>query len=136
MARLIESTLWVDFTRRSSPQALRARIQLWILDEHAAICEMVAFEVLRHANSRERPLIEAQFATLPLLPTPPRLWQRATALGQQCREAGVTVGSIDLLIAALALHHDAEAVTFDAYYLAIARAAPLRVTLLSRGEGS
>jgi predicted nucleic acid-binding protein len=135
MARLIESTLWVDFTRRKSPQGLKTLIQPWILDERAAICEMVAFEVLRHANPRERPLIEAQFATLPLLPTPSRLWQRATALGQQCREIGVTVGSIDLLIASLALHHDAEIITFDAAYLAVARAAPLRVTLLSRGDG-
>jgi predicted nucleic acid-binding protein len=135
MARLIESTLWVDFTRRNSPQALKARIQPWILDERAAICEMVAFEVLRHATPQERPLIEAQFATLPLLPTPPRLWQRATALGQQCRENGFNAGSIDLLIATLALHHDAEIITFDADYLAIARAVPLRVTLLSRGEG-
>jgi predicted nucleic acid-binding protein len=134
MARLIESSLWVDFTRSKSPQVLKARIQPWIMDAEAALCEPVAFEVLRHATPQERPLIEAQFATLPLLPTPARLWQLATRLGQQCREIGVNAGSVDLLISALALHHDAEIVTFDADYLAIARAAPLRVIHLSRDE--
>lgn len=134
MARLIESSLWVDFTRSKSPQTLKARIQPWIMDAGAALCEPVAFEVLRHATLQERTLIEAQFSTLPLLPAPSRLWQMATRLGQQCREIGVTAGSIDLLISALALHHNAEIVTFDADYLAIARAAPLRVIHLSRDE--
>lgn len=134
MARLIESSLWVNFTRSKSTQVLKARIQTWIMDAEAALCEPVAFEVLRHATPQERPLIEAQFATLPLLPTPTRLWQLATRLGQQCREIGVNAGSVDLLISALAFHHDAEIVTFDADYLAIARAAPLRVIHLSRYE--
>lgn len=40
--------------------------------------------------------------------------------------------SLDLLIACCALHHEAELVTFDADYVTIARAAPLRVLLLSR----
>jgi len=32
MARLIESSLWVDFTRSKSPLALKTLIQPWILD--------------------------------------------------------------------------------------------------------
>ena len=132
MARLIESSLWVDFTRLKSPPGLKAMIQPWILDPLAAICEPVAFEVLRHATTQERRWIEAQFATLPLLAAPPRLWRDATLLGQQCRDRGINAGSLDLLIACCALHHEAELVTFDADYVAIARAAPLRVLLLSR----
>jgi predicted nucleic acid-binding protein len=132
MARLIESSLWVDFTRRKSPGALKARIHPWILDPQAVICEAVAFEVLRHATSAERSQIEAQFSTLPLLPTPTHLWREAARLGQKCRDKGINAGSLDLLIAACALHHDAEIVTFDADYQAIALASPLRVVLLSR----
>jgi hypothetical protein len=92
----------------------------------------VVFEVLRHATTAERAPIEEQFATLPLLPVPSDLWQKATKLGQACREQGFTVGSVDLLIAVIALRHDAEIVTFDADYLDIARVAPLRVNLLVR----
>ncbi len=135
MAKLIESSLWVDFTRLKSPPALKEKIQPWILDCQAALCEPVAFEVLRHATPTERPKIEAQFSTLPLLATPPRLWRDATRLGQKCRDKGINAGSLDLLIAAIALHCDAELVTFDTDYSAIARAAPLRVVLLSRDCG-
>jgi predicted nucleic acid-binding protein len=134
MARLIESSLWVNFTRRKSPAELKARIQPWILDPAAALCEPVVFEVLRHATPGERQPIQAQFDTLPCLDTPTDLWSAAATLGQQCRDQGVTPGSLDLLIAALALRHDAEIVTFDSDYRDIARVVPLHVRLLHSGE--
>ena len=46
--------------------------------------------------------------------------------------ADINGGSLDLLIAALSIHHDAELITFDADYLAIARVSKLRVHHLSR----
>jgi len=118
--------------RRKSPVSLKLRIQPWILDPLAALCEPVAFEVLRHATPGERPLIEAQFSTLPILSTPPELWKDATKLGQKCREGGFTSGSLDLLIATVALHHNAEIVTFDSDFVSIANHAPLRVRRLTR----
>ncbi|MEX2578724.1 MAG: PIN domain-containing protein [Verrucomicrobiales bacterium] len=132
MARLIESSLWVDFTRAKTPPERKVAIHRWIVDPEACLCEPVAFEVLRHATAEERLRIEAQFATLPLLSTPPLLWRDAARLGQACRDQGVTAGSLDLVIAALAVHHDAEIVTFDTDYDAIRRACRLRVTCLPR----
>jgi predicted nucleic acid-binding protein len=132
MARLIESSLWVDFTRRKSPAALKQLIEPWILDPTAALCEPVIFEILRHATPEERPQIEAQFSTFPVLPTPPRIWREATLLGQRCRDQGFNAGSLDLVIAAIALHHDAEVITFDADFSAISTASTLRVRLLLR----
>jgi len=132
MARLIESSVWVDFTRRKAPAALKALIQPWILDPLAVLCEPVIFEVLRHATPDERRMIEAQFATLPILAPPPRLWRDATLLGQKCRDHGCNAGSLDLIIATIAIHRDAEIITFDADYLGIARASTLRVHLLTR----
>ena len=131
MARLIETTLWIDFTRSRTPPERKLAIQAWILDAGACLCEPVAFEVLRHATREERPRIEAQFATLPLLSTPPRLWRDASRLGQRCRDQGHNAGSLDLLIAATAIHHQAELVTFDTDYAAIARFSKLRVHLLA-----
>ena len=45
MARLIECSLWVDFTRRKSPTALKRLIEPWILDPSAALCEPVIFDM-------------------------------------------------------------------------------------------
>ena len=69
---------------------------------------------------------------MPSLPTPPDLWQQATALGQACRAIGRTVLSLDLLVAAVALHHDAVLVSFDADFEAVAMVSSLRLQRLHR----
>lgn len=75
---------------------------------------------------------EAQFATLPMLPTPADLWQRAINLGQACRQIGLTVFSLDLLVVAVALHHNAVLVSFDPVFKAIASVSELRLQCLER----
>ena len=77
-------------------------------------------------------VLEAQFATLPSLTTPPDLWQQAIALGQACRAIGRTVLSLDLLVAAVALHYNAVLVSFDADFEAVASVSDLRLQRLQR----
>lgn len=134
MPTLIDSSLWIDFTRTRSPKALKQFILPYILAPHAAVSEPIVFEVMRHATDREIPPLEAQFNTLPLLAAPVDLWKRAATLGQACRNAGVTAGSLDLLIATVAIHHDAELVTFDEDFQPIAQVCKLRLKLLCRPE--
>jgi predicted nucleic acid-binding protein len=92
----------------------------------------VRFELLRSARPDETRQLEAQFATLPSLPTPTDLWQRAIDLGQACRQIGQTVLSLDLLVASVALHHNAVLVSFDADFEAIASVSELRLQRLER----
>ncbi len=44
----------------------------------------------------------------------------------------MNAGALDLLIATVAIHHDAELITFDQDFQKIARACGLRVKLLQR----
>jgi predicted nucleic acid-binding protein len=60
------------------------------------------------------------------------LWQRAIDLGQACRQIGRTVLSLDLLVAAVALHHDALLVSFDTDFEAVAAVSELRLQRLER----
>ena len=98
----------------------------------AHLAEPVRFEPLRPARPEEPRQLEAQFATLPTLPSPSDLWQRAIDLGQACRQIGRTVLSLDLLVAALAPHHNAELVSFDDNFGAIASVSALRLKRLDR----
>lgn len=134
MTLLLDTSLWVDFTRARSPEALKSFIAPYVLDPAAHLAEPVVFEVLRSARPDEARLLEAQFATLPCLTSPSNLWHQAAALGQACRQSGHTVASLDLLIAAVALQHDAAVVSFDADFEAIASNSALRVQRLRRPE--
>jgi predicted nucleic acid-binding protein len=132
MATLIDTSLWIDFTRGRSPKPLKRFIAPFILHPDAHLAEPIAFEILRHATPAESVQLTQQFQTLPFLATPPNLWTRAAHLGQTCRQSNFTAGSLDLLIAAVALAHGAELVTFDGDFQKIAAVSPLQVKLLVR----
>jgi predicted nucleic acid-binding protein len=132
MPTLIDTSLWIDFTRARSPRTLKQFIAPFILDPDAHLAEPITFEILRHATPAEAGQLAQQFQTLPMLATPPLLWSEATGLGQVCRQKNITVNSLDLLIATVALHHGAEVVTFDDDFQKIAGVSKLRVKLLKR----
>lgn len=133
MARLIDTSLWIDFTRPRTRASLRDQIRPILDATDACQCEPIRFEILRAATPDERRGLNRRFAAMPALDSPSDLWERAIRLGQRCRDAGNTPGALDLLIAAIALEHDAEVVSFDGDYSLIAQAEPrLRVQLLAR----
>jgi predicted nucleic acid-binding protein len=132
MPTLIETSLWIDFTRARSPRAIKRFVAPYILHPDAHLAEPVVFEILRHATAAEAKQLTQQFQTLPMLATPSQLWTQATHLGQACRRKNITVGSLDLLIAALAAHHGAEVITFDVDFQKIASVSNLQVKLLQR----
>jgi predicted nucleic acid-binding protein len=132
MPTLIETSLWVDFTRARSPRTIKRFIAPFILHPDAHLAEPITFEILRHATAAEAKQLSRQFQTLPMLATPPRLWTDAAALGQACRQKNLTVNSLDLLIATIALHHGTEVVTFDDDFQKIASVSNLQVKLLKR----
>ena len=135
MAALIDTSLWIDFTRARSPRSLKQFIAPYILDPEAHLAEPIRFELLRHATPEEADQLSQQFQTYPVLGTPVELWSLAATLGQACRRKGLTVGSLDLLVASVARHHEATLITFDEDFAAIATVADLRVKLLQRPVG-
>ena len=106
MTLLLDTSLWIDFTRARSPLPLKQLIAPFVLDPACHLAEPVRFELLRSARPQEARLLEAQFATLPCLATPADFWQRASSLGQACRQVGnlanvlsveTTVGNVVVL---------------------------------------
>jgi predicted nucleic acid-binding protein len=82
MQLLIDTSLWIDFTRARSPRALKQFIAQYILDADAVLADPVVFEVLRFATDQEVRQIRPQFETIPKLPTPPGAWDHAASLGR------------------------------------------------------
>ncbi len=132
MITLIDTSLWIDFTRERSPRSLKQFIAPYILHPMAYLAEPVRFEILRHATPKESKQLVQQFQTFPVLATPKEVWTRATELGQACRQKNHTAGALDLLIASVALFHKAVVVSFDEDFQKIAVVCDLQVKLLHR----
>jgi predicted nucleic acid-binding protein len=111
---LPDSAFWIDFTRQKTSKVVKQQIAPYLASRMTVLCEPVRFEVLRGERKNDRVKTEALLANVPLLRTPPALWQNAERYGQLCQDSGLTVPPLDLLIAAVSIHHGAEIVTFDA----------------------
>jgi hypothetical protein len=132
MPTLVDTSLWIDFTRPRTPVSLKKFIAPYVLDPDAHIADPIRFEVLRNATPQETRQLERHFQTFPVLADPPDLWTAAASLGQQTRHKGVTIGALDLLIATIALHHGATLITFDDDFQKISAFSNLQVKLLQR----
>lgn len=109
---LVDTSAWIEFFRGSDPVA--GSVDAVIESNDAALCGPVITELRRGFRSRaERarvlPLLDACY----LLADPPSLWQDAGDLGFSLGRRGVTVKSLDLLIAAYALAHSVPLLTTD-----------------------
>ena len=132
MPTLIDTSLWIDFTRARSPASLKKFIAPLHFASRRSSDRADYFEVLRHATPQESRQLTRQFQTLPLLTVPANLWSAAATLGQLCRQKGITVQSFDLLIAIIAEHHGATLITFDDDFQKIATVSKLQVKVLQR----
>ena len=132
MDTVIESSVWVDYFRSKTPPAVRQIAGSAVNLKQAVIIEPVAFELLRSAHRPQRPTIEAHFATMRMLLTPANLWRMATDLGKTCQDEGLVIPALDIVIAAICLHHKAEVTTFDKHFPEIQKVSALKVRFLTR----
>jgi predicted nucleic acid-binding protein len=124
--------LWVDYFRKRTPAALKARLDETVRTAEVVTCEPILFELLRAVSRSDARKIEEFFTTIPVLETPATLWTDAGRLGRRCAAAGFLIPAIDLLIAQICMHHDALLTTLDADFQKILAVAPLRLNLLTR----
>lgn len=109
---LIDTSAWVDFFRGKG--RFCSSVDQAIESDDAALCGPVMTELRRGlsvAAERKRvlPLLEACH----LLDQPADLWNEAGELGRWLRKRGVTVRSLDLLIANYALYHEVSILSGD-----------------------
>jgi predicted nucleic acid-binding protein len=134
VGQVIDTCVWVAQLRGGTPDAIRKIADAAVNRADALLCEPVRFELLNGVSRRERPLLLRRLETMPLLPTPLPLWTGAEDLAGKASDAGLRVPSIDLLIAALCIHHDVALTTFDVHFAALAKLSRIRVNLLVRPD--
>jgi predicted nucleic acid-binding protein len=81
----------------------------------------------RHADRVQRHL-----ATVPMLATPSNLWREVVPVVRTCTRKGNPVGTLDALIAVIALAHGARIVSFDHGFLPLQKHCGVALELLPR----
>ena len=121
----MDSSVWIDFFS-SSPGRAGAELRRLIEEaEPFALTGVVVAEVLQ-GLTRDARRIERYLANWEMLePRGFETYREAAAIYRAARAKGFTPTTIDAVIAAIALEHNASVFTLDQDFPRIARIAPL-----------
>ena len=122
---LVDTSAWIEFFR--GPGKVADDVDAALTDGTAAICGPVEMELRRGLLPHERARVLAAIGGCVSLPEPADLWEEAGDLGFALRRRGVTVKSLDLLIATYALAHRVPVLTKDADFRLLERWAGVRL---------
>ena len=125
---LVDTSAWVDFFRDRRP--LADLVDQAIEDDEATLCRPVTAELRRGLSSTGRAKALQLMRGCHSLPDPPDLWEEAGDLGYLLGRRGVTVKTLDLLIAAIALAHDIPILTRDSDFAHIRAGGLTRLRLV------
>jgi predicted nucleic acid-binding protein len=122
---LVDSSVWIDFFS-SSPGRAGAELRRMIEEaEPFALTGVVVAEVLQ-GLTRDTRRIEQYLAQWEMLePHGLETYREAAAIYRAARAKGITPTTIDTVIAAIALDHNASVFTLDQDFSRIARIARL-----------
>jgi len=124
---LVDSSVWVEFFR-SSPGRAGAELRRLIDEsEPFALTGVVVAEVLQ-GLTRDARVIESFLSQWEMLePTGFETYRTAAAIYRSARAKGVSLTTIDTLIASIALEHNASVFTLDHDFARIAQIAGLEL---------
>jgi predicted nucleic acid-binding protein len=118
---LVDTSAWIDFFRGAGQ--LANRVDELLVANEVALCGPVITELRRGLKSpAERRRVIPLFDACHDLEQPARLWEEAGELGYALARKGVTVKTLDLLIATYALSHGVALLASDSDFDAMRRA--------------
>ena len=111
---LVDTSGWIASFKKAGNHDLKEFLRQAIISGHAVTSPIIILELLQGCRSvEERDSLRIKLESLDLLPITPVVWEQAYELGFSLRRKRLTIPTVDLIIAALALenntillHHD------------------------------
>jgi hypothetical protein len=125
---LVDTSAWIEFFRDRG--ACASQVDRALSEGEAAICGPIQTELRRGLKTKaERAQVLLHLVGCADLPQPSNLWEEAGEIGFALARRGITVKTLDLLIACYALAHRASLLTTDQDFARIRSAGiPLLLT--------
>jgi len=103
---LVDTSAWIVSFKKAGNHNLKEFVKQAIVSGHAVTSPIIILELLQGCRSiEERESLRIKLESLDLLPITPAVWEQTYELGFSLRRRGLTIPTVDLIIAALALEH-------------------------------
>ena len=119
---LVDTSVWVEFLRRSGSRAIQARLRPLILNGEVALADWIVLELMTGLRATEKPAeLLARLSPVHRLPFPEDGWKGAWNLASSLRKRGITPSAADCYIATVAVSANVPLIHCDADFEAIAK---------------
>jgi hypothetical protein len=124
---LVDTSVWIDFFKSSPGRGGRELGRMIEKAEPFALAGVVVTEILQGLR-RDVQRVERYLSLFEMLePSGFSTYREASAISREARSKGVSLTTIDTLIAAIALEHNASLFSLDQDFFQVARLTPLRL---------
>lgn len=123
---LIDSSAWIEYYKPGGDKTIKDQVYKAIQNDEAAINGLIRVETAGFARDTERPLILSDFSAFHNLQLSDPVFEKAVTICSTLRKTGITIPTIDAIIAASALEAGAALVHRDNHFIEISRHFPLR----------
>jgi predicted nucleic acid-binding protein len=124
---LVDTSMWIEAWRHTGDPAARECVLRWYDDDLAAVCYPVVLELIGGARTpAEVASIQAHFTHLPFLSVNNRVWEAAGEYAFTLLRKGLTIPTMDVLIATTAAVHEVPLLHRDEHYRLCAGVIPFR----------
>ncbi len=118
---LIDTSIWIEFFNVARGHVFQEVTRL-LREDRAAYSGMVALELIRGAKTaKELKTLEHLFQSITRFDEHPTSYTQAGHLGYKLARKGITMGTVDLLIAQIAIDHALALYTQDHHFRSIAK---------------
>jgi len=124
---LVDTSVWISFFRQANSE-VSARIKQLLKSGAPVYTGIIATELFRGAKSKkETDALEELLTSIECIATEEAYFHAAGQLGQGLARRGITVGTVDLLIAQISIANNLMLFTLDRHFDAVARHSSLRL---------
>jgi predicted nucleic acid-binding protein len=104
---LIDTSAWIASFKKTGNNELKEFMKQTIVSGLAVTTPVVILELLQGCRSvGERDALKLNLESLDILPITQPVWEQAYELGFSLRRKGLTIPTVDLIIAALAMENE------------------------------
>lgn len=116
----LDTSAWILSFRKNTDVEIKERIKRYVASDRAFINQIVILELLQGCrNDREKIRLQQSLESLQVLPLLPNVWVRAYRLGFNLKRKGLTIPTVDILIASLAMENKCRLIHKDRHFCLI-----------------
>ena len=131
---LIDSSLWILALKRNCPLPVKQIMGDLLEKDLAATCGLIMMEILQGCRTkREYEELTAEMNALHYLETDRQIWDKSSQLAYSLRREGITIPTVHIFIASLAIEHGLIFFHADHHFEIIAKNSTLKSKQISTG---